>query len=62
MATILLATVFAGCTTRTNTTTTSSTASTQVTKELRIGALLPLSGDATETGRSVQAALGSSRI
>jgi branched-chain amino acid transport system substrate-binding protein len=57
MATILLATVFAGCTTTTNVTTTSSTASTQATKELRIGALLPLSGGATETGRSVQAAL-----
>ena len=57
MATILLATVFAGCTTSTNVTTTSSTASTQATKELRIGALMPLSGDNSETGRSVQAAL-----
>ena len=57
MATILLATVFAGCTTSTNTTTTSSSTSTQATKELRIGALLPLSGEATETGRSAQAAL-----
>jgi branched-chain amino acid transport system substrate-binding protein len=57
MATILLATVFAGCTTSMNTTTTSSTASTQATTELRIGALLPLSGDATGIGRSAQAAL-----
>ena len=57
MATILLATVFAGCTTSTNVTTTPSTASTQATKELRIGALMPLSGDATGIGRSVQAAL-----
>ena len=57
MATILLTTVFAGCTASTNVTTTSSTASTQATKELRIGALMPLSGDATETGSSVQAAL-----
>jgi len=57
MATILLMTVFAGRTTSTNVTTTSSTASTRATEELRIGALLPLSGDATEIGRSVQAAL-----
>jgi branched-chain amino acid transport system substrate-binding protein len=57
MATILLVTVFAGCTTSTNVTTTPSSASTQVTKELRIGALMPLSGDATGIGRSAQAAL-----
>jgi branched-chain amino acid transport system substrate-binding protein len=57
MVIILLATVFAGCTTSTNVTTTPSTASTQATKEFRIGVLLPLSGHETETGRSVQAAL-----
>jgi len=57
MVVILLATVFAGCTTSTNVTTTPSSARTQVAKELSIGALLPLSGHSTETGRSVQAAL-----
>lgn len=57
MVIILLATVFAGCTTSTNVTTTPSSSRTQVAKELSIGALLPLSGHSTETGRSVQAAL-----
>ena len=57
MATILLATVFAGCTTNTSATTTPTGARTQVTKQLCIGALLPLSGDATGIGRSAQATL-----
>jgi branched-chain amino acid transport system substrate-binding protein len=58
MAIILLATVFVtGCTASTDVTATLSGARTQVTNELSIGALLPLSGDATETGRSAQAAL-----
>ena len=57
IVTILLATMFAGRTTSANTTATPSNASMQVTNEFRIGVLLPLSGDATETGRSAQAAL-----
>ncbi len=58
MVITLLATAFVtGCTASTDVTATPSGARTQVTKELSIGALLPLSGDATETGRSVQAAL-----
>jgi branched-chain amino acid transport system substrate-binding protein len=57
MATILLATVFAGRTTSTNATTTPSSTSTRAAKELCIGALMPLSGDATGIGRSAQAAL-----
>jgi branched-chain amino acid transport system substrate-binding protein len=57
MATILLATMLAGCTTSTSVTATPASARTQVTKELSIGALLPLSGYTAETGRSVQTAL-----
>ncbi|HYA87437.1 MAG TPA: ABC transporter substrate-binding protein, partial [Nitrospirota bacterium] len=57
MATILLATVFTGCTTTTNATTAPSSTNTQATNEFRIGALMPLSGDASGIGRSAQAAL-----
>jgi branched-chain amino acid transport system substrate-binding protein len=58
MVITLLATAFVtGCTASTSVTATPSGARTQATKELNIGALLPLSGYAAETGRSVQAAL-----
>ncbi len=58
MVITLLATAFVtGCTANTGVTATPSGARAQVTRELSIGALLPLSGDDAETGRSVQAAL-----